>query len=415
MKNMFKKLGLILASALILASMFGGMAFAEGDKGYSIEEIYRNGYSVSIHEKMIDHFPVVIVMTEYGPKEVIQYPDEYAGAYIDNNHNLNILLVKGMDHSYDYRALTGYDESVRFLDADFSYNQLCNVQSSFESVMLKYDIESVGLNEIDNALDVCLRSDLVKQEILNYLGNNIDNFSSNIIIFKESRGLHFTASNTSSNALAGSVASYTSGGYIYSATLGFNAYNSSGQYGVVTAAHFATSGTSIKNASGTTIGSASVRQYSGTIDAAFIPFPSGISPSYKFCYPNPCDNFDVIHDSCTPLLGMLTCKIGGNTGLTWGTVLATSVNVSVKDEVTGIITTFTDQIRISNTQLKGDSGGPVFNSYIVYEYGGFVATCQRIMGIATFADGSNYGYVSKIGNICSILSVSLYYSPTLLG
>jgi hypothetical protein len=61
-----------------------------------------------------------------------------------------------------------------------------------------------------------------------------------------------TDADTTSNALAGSD---TTSSASTGATLGFNAYrHATGQAGVITAGHYATAGTTIYNAKGTTIG-----------------------------------------------------------------------------------------------------------------------------------------------------------------
>jgi len=235
-----------------------------------------------------------------------------------------------------------------------------------------------------------------EKDTIEFLKTTFDTFDEECIGFKDTLGLKTTEGNTATNALGGSSASSSSA----TATLGFNAYRASdGKYGVVTAAHFATSGTIIKNALGTSIGSASVRQYSGPIDAAFIPFPSTIIKSYRLCVVTVPDADRLTGwGSSTIVAGVTTYKYGKTTGLNSGQVVSASTSINVG----GI--TFTDQIKISNTQLAGDSGAPV----VVVPYGPMLYPEKNILGIATFADTSNNGYVSKVGNIKSALSITPY-------
>jgi len=45
----------------------------------------------------------------FAEMEVVRYPDEFAGAFIDKSNKLHIILTKNVDlgTEYDYRKLTG--------------------------------------------------------------------------------------------------------------------------------------------------------------------------------------------------------------------------------------------------------------------------------------------------------------------
>jgi len=106
---------------------------------------------------------------------------------------------------------------------------------------------------------------------------------------------------------------------------------------------------------GTPIGSASVRQCFGTVDAAFIPLPAGITESYCISDYMPSD--DIIYGyfpNAYDLTGMNVFKIGRFSGLTYGQVSYDSSTVYCNG------TTFTDQVKLTNIQLEGNTGGPVF-------------------------------------------------------
>jgi hypothetical protein len=318
----------------------------------------RNTYYVGVFSNIIECFPTTVTLTEYGETTVINYPDEFAGAYIDSSNNLHIVLTSSVyvKTEYDYLKITGYDKDVVFNVAEFSLSFLYDVQRTLGDVMVKLGIEGIILNEATNKLEVHMFDGAKETDVVEFLKTKFDKFNDRCIDFKGSLGLRTTASDSTSNALAGSKGTAGS----IPATLGFNAYRASeGKYGVVTSAHFATSGTSIKNAMGTTIGSASVRQQSGTVDAAFIPFPSGITQSYRRCTSSIDDEITGYRTNANIVQGMATRKYGIATGYTTGTVQSLSGIITVSG------TTFTDQVVVSNQQLNGDSGGPVFDNLLV--------------------------------------------------
>lgn len=98
---------------------------------------------------------------------------------------------------------------------------------------------------------------------------------------------------------------------------------------------------------------------------------------------------------------MTTTKVGGVSGVTTGTVTNASVSFSYNN------ITFTNQFKISNTQLAGDSGGPVFHTFIGPLQPGTTRS-NTLIGIVTFMNDNDEGYGSKAANIMSGLGVSLY-------
>ena len=151
----------------------------------------------------------------------------------------------------------------------------------------------------------------------------------------------------------------------------------------------------------TTIGSASVRQLGGTIDAAFVPFPAGITRSFKISgYPNPDDSMTHYYPtSDNYTIGTTMDKIGRASGTNSGTITALSLTITVS----GI--TFTDQLRVSNDQAAGDSGGPVFHTIVRQNQVDF----HVLAGIATIADANNDAVISKVGNIISAFGITPDY------
>ncbi|NLE04194.1 MAG: hypothetical protein GX638_05250, partial [Crenarchaeota archaeon] len=357
---MFKKPSLIAISVLLVfAIVFSAFALpfasSNGEEiQFSLKDADRNYYCGLVFQKLVDSFPRVLILDEGGEREVVEYPQDYAGAYIDESDNLHIVLTKDANVATkdSYFKIMGYDDVVVFDVADFSLSFLREVQRTLDGVMQEFSIEFTGVDHVTNRLDVGMLDSAKSKSVIEFLKTKFNDFDDKCIIFKGSVGIRFSAADTSSNALIGSNCSLSTG----TGTLGFNAWMpSTGQFGVVTAAHFATSGTTIYNALGTLIGSASVRQCSGTVDAAFIPLPAGITESYSISGYTPPDDFIYGYfPNAYDLTGMNMFKKGSSSGLTYGQVTYDSISVTVGD------ITFTDQVKLTNIQLPGDSGGPVF-------------------------------------------------------
>lgn len=394
-------IGVLLVFAIVFTAFMPSFASSTGIENMpSLKETDRNSYYGFVFESLIDSFPTELIQDELGEREEITYPQEYAGAYIDEFNILHIVLTKEANAAIknNYHEIMGNDEDIIYDTADFPLSSLYEIQRKLDGVMQDYRIESTALNEITNKLEIHLLDNTKEKEIIEFLKNEFNDFDARSIIFKSPIGIELSATDSSSNALAGS----DSDSDVMGATLGFNAYrHSTGNYGVVTAAHFATSGTTIENAVGTTIGSASIRQYSGTIDAAFVPFPVGISWSYKIsgiAAPDDCITHYYPDDEFI-VTGLTTDKRGRTTGGTSGTVTSVSTSLYVDPD------TFTDLVRVSNTQQAGDSGGPVYHSIERVGQTDF----RILVGIATFMDANNNGYVSKVENIMDNLGITPKY------
>jgi hypothetical protein len=403
-------ISILLVSVIILTTFTSGFVSSKGTESLSIDltslkESNRNYYYATVAASLVDSFPTVVYQDVWGGKrEVIAYPPEYAGAYIDENNTLHIVLTKdaNMTTLNNYRAIMYNDKDIVYQYADFPLSRLYDAQRALDGVMQQFGMESTGANEATNKLEIRMINSAKEQGIIDFLDTKFNDFDVRCISFENATGLQFTDADTTSNALAGSYTSSSSNEW---ATLGFDAYrHPTGHTGVVTAGHYATAGTTIYNAVGTTIGSEEVRQYtSGTIDAAFIQFPPGITSSYKLSnsYAAPDDCITHYYPYTNYTQGQSVNKIGSNTSITSGTIL----NVGATATAGGF--TFTDQVYISNQQKSGDSGGPVFETVVNTPGTDF----HLLVGIATIGEiTSPYrGYVSKVANIMSAFTITPFY------
>ena len=90
-------------------------------KETSFKETNRNSYYSGLAGNLKASFPKVLIQTEYREKEVIAYPPEYGGAYIDGSNTLHIVLTKNanMTTKLNYLEIMGNDEDIIFDIADF--------------------------------------------------------------------------------------------------------------------------------------------------------------------------------------------------------------------------------------------------------------------------------------------------------
>lgn len=409
MKNFKKIFSFFVSSMIFILSSFGTVTAEESYLKFFELKAQKNYHSVELYKNFTSSFSKKI----QNNIEYVQYPEEYAGAYIDDNCILHIKVtgnskkeksinknkfIKIMKKSSCKDVVSNGDVIIE--SAENSLSTLLNIQKKLDDVMEKYKISSTYTNEEDNILEIELLDMSKKKSILKHLNDNYEGFNEKSVHFSKGYEIVPTANNTKSNALAGSTASAGSS----CATLGFNAYDPvNKKYGVVTAAHFATKGTMIKNSKDKNIGKSSKRKYGGSLDAAFVPFGKGISKSKKiYRLSSPDDTLTGYFKNSELVTGMMVTKVGTTTRVTYGKILTVSHNVyDGKNHIT-------DQVKISNKQLPGDSGGPVFFSMIGPVKKGSVRT-NRLVGIATFTDKNKNGYVSKAQTILKEFKLTLNY------
>ena len=435
-----KKAVLSFCSVFLVATLLFGAfmpAFAVGESDYPsipldgnawawmdtvdralLKESDMNSYSWFIFIDLINCFPKMLMPDEYGNvNEVVLYPNEYAGAFIDENNRLHVVLTKPVDAEteYDYRAITGYDEMVIFDVAKYPLSFLYEVQRTLNGVMTDFDICATGLNEYINRIEINLRDSTRARDIVAFINAKFDNFDEKCLIFKETINIETTAANTNGNALGGSLTSYS--GSVPAGTIGFNAYRAAdGKYGMVTASHVAPSGTTMYNANGKEIGTPTISTYGGNIDAAFVPLNAGflgigkITESYNFygSYPANDDCFTgYLLNGAYLATGLSTAKIGNVSGRNTGCVTVPNSGTFNVDN-----TPFTDLVITSNENRAGDSGGPIFHAINLPAGKMNINVLIAITNFGIIVNGvSQCTYGSKVWNIMSGLGVTPYVAP----
>lgn len=217
-------IGILLVFAIVFTVFAPSFASSTGiEIQTSLKETNRNSYYSLVAGSLIASFPKVLIQTEFREKEVIAYPPEYAGAYIDGSNTLHIVLTKyaNMTTKLNYLEIMGYDEDIIFDIADFPLYHLYEIQRTLTGAWKeqKFSIERIGINEITNKVEIYPFASTPEKEIKEFLKNKFNDFDVRCITFKDPIGIKPTAVDTASNALAGFDNDSVSNG----ATLGFNA------------------------------------------------------------------------------------------------------------------------------------------------------------------------------------------------
>lgn len=355
------------------------------------------------------------------------YPDEYAGAYIDDNNNLVICYTAGNIEAISafysaekttqitagrlstFTARVAADavrELVSFEEVKYSYNYLFGLNDTMVDYFAEFGICSSALCETENKVEVQLNDISLKSSLevrLQEEGIPLD--AVNIVSVA-------TEVSADKNAYSGDAVWYTTGflglGGKHTGTIGFNAvYN--GVAGVVTNGHVAESGKNMK-VSGGTLGTPTFSTYAnnGKVDVAFVPFPSnswttsGEIKQDGYTMPAGYDGaiysyLDAAASSASLVVGAKIYKYGNTTKKTLGNLISTSVNITANygtddDPDRRVIK---DCIEYSNTRQGGDSGGPV-GTYVADSWG----RCRVNLAGLHFAGGDT-GFACKLSNILS--------------
>lgn len=78
------------------------------------------------------------------------YPDEYGGAFIDNNILCIYIVDLNKDLERKYQSLTGYADCVMYIDADYSLNYLESLNILVDNCVNIYNIAGYGVDIIAN-------------------------------------------------------------------------------------------------------------------------------------------------------------------------------------------------------------------------------------------------------------------------
>jgi hypothetical protein len=195
-------IGIILVSAIVFMAFVPSFASFNGiEINALLKETNRNSFYSFVGGRLKASFPKILIQTEFGEREVIAYPPEYAGAYIDKSNTLHILLTKKANETTksNYQEIMGNDEDIVYENADFLLSRIYEIQRTLDGVMLNFGIELTGVNETANRLDIHLLDSTREHEITMFLQNKFSDFDVRCLAFKGPVGLRLTVADTASN------------------------------------------------------------------------------------------------------------------------------------------------------------------------------------------------------------------------
>ncbi|MDD6262494.1 MAG: hypothetical protein PUA83_05345 [Clostridiales bacterium] len=388
MKKMFvKRICVYFTVTILFATLLNFSAFATDTNKLAKESTSSNEYQ--------------LLLTEFKHQKLngeiaADYPDYYAGAYINNDGELVILVTDSSDSITSKVSELTRNTEINIEYAPVSYNTLeaqknliFNTALSIRTAALSAEtstrenevvnvansVVGVGLNEKENKIVVCI-SDTSKA--------NISAFRKYISDYEN---ISFELSGTideQATAIKAGDAAYNTAGNICS--IGYRAkYTTSGgttYYGFVTAGHAVAGGqyAIYHNSTGVYCGSVYTYQHQSNLaDAAFITLSSNVTMGTSTKKGVSITGSSSIPSVATNQTVYLEAKSTSSTSALTGTVKGTSYSWVSSSGIT-----ISDAIRIDygEATYAGDSGG------IVYAYSGGY---YKAIGIHT-------GYNSLLGN-----------------
>lgn len=380
--------GQAFASNELQQSSMTSVADENGIEKYGEEFILNQTEACLSYEKLMDSF-------EETEDSEIQYPDYYAGSYINDNGNLVVYKVQsdsleaGTNEEYGTAQIDetleeniGNDDFI-LKDARYSYNELT------ETMNILNDYKLAENNQVANNFNVYWLSDksnCIFVELNDCSTDAINDFKNEVcdsetIIFKASSGEAEKETKIKAGRKIICNNSYGSVGY---------RVKRNGHIGFITAGHMGEKDDDVYIGS-TKIGKIKARKESGSVDAAFVRVTNDDYTPSNILKGTSNKLSTTISE---PGVGTVINKLGATTGATTGKILSKNVTVTLD----GI--THTNLTSADYESAPGDSGGTV------YSYIGSTET-RLTLGIHCAAIGSTRYFV-KANQINEKLETSRY-------
>lgn len=339
------------------------------------------------YTKLISSFGTFI--NRFGD-ETPEYPDFYGGAYF-SEHGKFTVYIHG-DFEEGIRAVTSVigNDNIEFKKADYSYKYLCSLADEIYDFVLKdktsdvaQTISSFGVMDKTNTLEVRLiglddaKAEMFSRRVLDKKG----------ITFKNSMGRIELKADLRPGCIASADAFNASHG-----SFAFPAKRTSdGTIGMVSSGHVFSVGTTLYQ-SGIPIGTCSISQRSGSVDAAFLTIDNLSS------YPvsnTLCSSSNLLStNTVNPMVGTNIFIEGAVTSFSQGVIIGTNESIIDDDDI--LLTNLTSA---DYTATYGDSGAitytldPSFTRYTA--------------GVNVGGDGT-YEYYCKADIVLSNLGLERY-------
>ena len=143
-------------------------------------------------------------------REKFSNADEIAGAYIDSSNTLHIILTNNATATTinHYRNITGNGTNIVFETAVFPLSYLKAVQAALNGVMIEFGIESTGLNETANKIDIHLLDSTKQKDVVEFLKTVFNDFDDRCVAFMGPVGIRLTPAESSPTVPPESITSF---------------------------------------------------------------------------------------------------------------------------------------------------------------------------------------------------------------
>lgn len=296
---------------------------------------------------------VLTHQTRSDNKEVL-YPEYYGGSYVNEDGQLVILTTNlNTDETEIKQLKSKLTNNVIYAECKYSYNELNKIVSQLTQLTKQnsFLFDKVGMFGIDD------EHNCVRVFLYNHTPNVIQGFKESVLDTPAIEFAKCTATEDNSLSCADSIRTIKE--KRHRASVGYRAKDKNGNYGIVTAGHFISTGGKLCDPiTFATIGEClSSRLDDGTIDAAFCKITStDHMPTNQIAYmTNPAvDTLSV--DLAQLPQNLYVNMVGMRSKRQSGKVLISSMNV-LNSEKKVILT---DVILAGYKTVKGDSGGIVY-------------------------------------------------------
>jgi len=313
------------------------------------------------------------IKTKENGRREKEYPQDYAGAYMDENGDLVICLtskdaIKDYNRFFDNNIKKTKEQlqeqvkmntisetyilnQVKYQLKDISLSSLITIQENLESKMSEFGINEIQISQKDNKILIFLY-DLNKQSNINdyliELGVNHE-----IIKYYKAKK---DAMPTGTNCYNGTE---ILGGSTSMGSIGFHAiHNSTGKYGIITNGHVIESSQTAYKGS-TKIGKPSIWIVGGNMDIAFIPYDtSKINTTSTVKAAN---WVSAIYGWTYPLEGQNVERWGISSGHTTATITSTYITKTVNYGGSIGMVSLHGLFEMNSPIISGDSGGPILS------------------------------------------------------
>lgn len=155
---------IIVTTLILLLLLFPLQVSATAtEKQFSIDQNMQSLYQAMRFREAY----TTIVFTKTAQEAIIEYPDNYAGMYIDQNDLLHVCYVNNKSNLLSDRV----DDTVIFESDKFSYSKLEQVYQILSDNLLSLRLDKVFIDEVNNKVDISTASEN-QSEIIAFLFYN---------------------------------------------------------------------------------------------------------------------------------------------------------------------------------------------------------------------------------------------------